>query len=347
MDGDTQLVRQWLLIKTLAVQRDGSTVEELAQALQCSIKTIRRDLSKITAAGFPIVQATGSHGRKSWVLQSRDGLPDISFTFDEALALYLGRRLLEPLAGTLFWEAAQNAFRKVRACLGKSALKYLDTMASTVHHTQPSSGDDARLGPLVDELIEAIANRRATLIHYHSLRSTETVEHDVHPYGLVFHRGTLYLVAFSRDHGEIRHFKVARISEAHVTEFPFHKPESFDLQSHLAGSFGVYHGQGLHRVRIRFDGAAARYVQETRWHASQKAEPQTDGSVVVELCLSSLLEVRAWALSFGASAEVLAPEELRREVVSELEKTLGLYRATQNDDSGQIQSKTKRRRRKV
>ncbi len=57
------------------------------------------------------------HGLKRWRLDPAKTQPGLSFAFDEAVALYLGRRFLDPLAGTVFWDAAQRAFRKVRAML--------------------------------------------------------------------------------------------------------------------------------------------------------------------------------------------------------------------------------------
>ena len=50
---------------------------------------------------------------------------ELSFTWDEAAALYLGRRLLEPLMGTIFWQAARAAFKKIQAVLEPAPRAYL------------------------------------------------------------------------------------------------------------------------------------------------------------------------------------------------------------------------------
>ena len=39
-------------------------------------------------------------------------------------------------------------------------------------------------------------------------------------------------------HGDVRHWKVDRIEDAEVTQVHFNRPRDFDLQSHLAKSFG-------------------------------------------------------------------------------------------------------------
>jgi predicted DNA-binding transcriptional regulator YafY len=115
MSDDAPLVRQWMLIKILASRRLGATVNELAEELAVSLKTVRRDLAHLRSVGFSLEEATGEYGRKRWRLDA-GWKGDLAFTFDEALALYLGRRSLEPLAGTLFYEApfARFAHRSTR-----------------------------------------------------------------------------------------------------------------------------------------------------------------------------------------------------------------------------------------
>ena len=122
MSKDSTLVRQWLILKTLSARHYGVTVQEMAKELEVTDKTIRRDLETFKTVGMPIDEAVGDHGQKRWSIKRGDGQPELTFSMDEALAFYVARRFLEPLAGTLFWEAAQSAFKKIRACLGKKAL---------------------------------------------------------------------------------------------------------------------------------------------------------------------------------------------------------------------------------
>ena len=128
MRGLQPLERQWTLLRTLSARHYGSTLKELADEFEVSQKTIHRDLKLLRDLGFPVSQVTGAHGRNHWVARFDESCPQLSFNVGEVLSLYLGRALLEPLAGTLFWEAAQSAFRKVKATLGEPALEYLDQL---------------------------------------------------------------------------------------------------------------------------------------------------------------------------------------------------------------------------
>ncbi|MCO6459368.1 MAG: WYL domain-containing protein [Pirellulaceae bacterium] len=327
MKNDPPLVRQWLLIKILAARRQGATVGELTGEMRVSMKTIRRDLVALRNAGFPLEEQAGEYGRKSWSLDAQWPRTDLSFTFDEALALYLGQRFLEPLAGTLFWQSAQSALRKIRASLDARTLKYLDRMSGTFHRTLDGAGNYADKSEILDQLLIGIEDRKVTFITYQSQQATEPVTYDIYPYGVVWHRGSLYLVGHAPRHGEIRHWKVDRIESAEVSSFPFERPEGFDLAAHFEGSFAVFRGQAAVQVKVQFTRQVARYIQESRWHVSQRLTPQRDGGLLAEFNLSATEEIKSWILSFGRHAEVLEPQSLRDEINGELRALLDRYAA--------------------
>ncbi|MBX3441383.1 MAG: WYL domain-containing transcriptional regulator [Planctomyces sp.] len=346
MSDATQLLRQWQLLRMLSVRRAGLTLRQMASDTGRSQKTIRRDLEVLQQVGFPLTERVSDHGRKHWRLVGPSGVagqngnghaptngwPSLSFNLDEAIALYLGRQLLEPLAGTCFWEGARSAFRKIQAGLGEQTLAYLEQFRSTFLATHFGHGDCSDRGPLLDALLTGIEDRRTARLLYRSSRLDVPEPTDVHPYGLVWHRGNLYLVAHSPQHEELRHYKVDRVRDVEILrDASFERPADFDLQQHLQGTLGVFHSDGPpKRVRIRFAPAAARYVQERHWHATQRLTPHTDGSLTLELELTELTEVKSWALSFGSQAVVEAPEELRREIRADLRSMLVDYRDSPN-----------------
>ena len=76
-------------------------------------------------------------------------------------------------------------------------------------------------------------DRLVSLIVYQSDQATEPVEQEVYPQGFVFHRGSLYLIAWSSRRGEIRTFKMDRIEDVHATKLPAAIPEKFNLTEWL------------------------------------------------------------------------------------------------------------------
>lgn len=332
MRGDSPLLRQWTLLKALSSRPGGATVRELVRALGVSEKTVRRDLETFQRVGFPLQEHMGPHGRKAWWLQPVAAPPGLSFTFDEAIALHLGRRLLEPLAGTVFWDALQRAFKKIRATLGSKALRYVEQFGQVFCQTMVGASDYAKKAELIDQLMQGIEQRRSVLLTYRSPRATEPASYPIYPYGLIYHRGALYIVGWSPDHEEVRHWKVNRIEQAELTQVPFQRPDDFDLRAHLAKSFRVYQGggQGEVHVKVRFAPAVACYVSESRWHASQKLTPQKDGSLVAEFDLGDTEEIKRWLLGFGRQVEVLKPDRLRGEILDELRALMQLMESSGN-----------------
>jgi len=323
----TALERQWRLLQAMIARRNGETVTELAVELQVSEKTIRRDLSLLQKVGFPLSEIVGRKGLKRWKVSVEHG-PPAAIRWDEAATLYLGRKLMQPLAGTGLADSWQSLAKKIELILSDEARRYLDRMAAMWFVTQPAATDYASQSRFIDALTLAIEEHRLTFLTYQSQAATEPVTYDVHPYGVVLHRGSLYLVAYAPHHREVRHYKVDRISDVDVQTLKFPKPTDFDLESHLAGSFGIYRGEADQniRVRVRFAADVARYVQEKRWHASQKLTPQPDRSVIAEFELRATEELKAWVLSFGPKAVVLEPDSLRQEIAQEVAQLHDMYR---------------------
>jgi len=324
-DADNALLRHLKLLRMLSIRRQGLTIREMSAEFQISEKTIRRDLEVFAAAGFAFKETTEDRGRKSFQLDACHATPQIGFTFDEALALCSVRHLLGPLSGTFLGTAARSAIKKVRACLGRDVTRYIEKMLPRLHATAIGNEDYARKADILDQLLVGMEDRRVVFITYQSQRATEPVTYDIHPYGITLHRGALYLVGKAVEHDEIRHWKVGRIEAAEVNVMQFTMPANFQLDQHLAGCFGIVHGQEDVHARIRFSKAVARQIAEATWHPSQIQTTQADGSLLAEFRLNSTVELKQWVLSFGLHAEVLEPKTLRAELVSELKQLLEEY----------------------
>ena len=326
MSHQSALTRQWILLQAVSARRYGATVKELAEEHEVSLKTIRRDLVMLQSAGLPLEETVVEHGLKRWRIDPERWKAPLGFAFDEAAALYVARRLLEPLAGTPFWNAAQSALKKTRSTLSDAALSYLDRFGETFHRTRFGESDYRGKAAVVEQLNQGIDDRCEVFLTYRSLRSTEPTTYPIHPYGLTFHRGSLYLVGWAPDHQQIRHWKLDRMEKAEVTQVRFNRPADFDLEAHFKNSFGVYEGGGdvrreglvLGRGRPLCD--ASRSGTRARCSRGQK-----DGSLVAEFELDGTREIKAWILSFGRHAEVLGPAELRSEMGEELGEAMVRY----------------------
>jgi len=318
-------VRPWLLLRFLSAPSQEWTLKALSDELGVSQKTVRRDLAQLQDCGFPIQQSTGPHGRKTWSCQN-DKIAGLCFTFEEAAALYMGRQLLEPMAGTVFFDAAHAAFRKIRTALTKKTRHYLEQLAEVFHHTRIGLSNYRHRGETIDTLMIGIEDRQVTHLLYLSMNADSHKTVAVHPYGLVQHRNSLYLIAFVPEYNAIRHYKIDRIHDVELDARHFKKPDKFTLDDHLRTAFGIYQkGDTLHQIRVRFTRDVARYVQEHHWHETQHLIEHADGSLTLELKLAALEEFKSWVLSFGTKAVVEESEELRMDVIQELDNLREKY----------------------
>jgi predicted DNA-binding transcriptional regulator YafY len=320
MAGKSPLIRQWTLIKILASRPDGLSVQEMASEMGVSIKTIRRDLETFSQTGFSLYYESGPKRKKRWRLSPETEGLKLFFNFEEAAALYLGRQLLEPLAGTPFWNASQRAFRKIRSHFGESVTEYMERFPQTFHLRPFGSSDYSGKYEIIDTLMVAIEDRRVCRIVYKSNESTEFKNYPIHPYGLTYQRNSLYLIGFHCEEGEVRHWKVDRIESVETESDQFEPPEDFNLEEHLRHSFGIFQGDKRVKVQIRFDKSVARHIEESSWHPTQVLSGQDDGSLIAEFDLSDTHEIQGWILSFGRHAEVIGPDELRERIIGEVTK---------------------------
>jgi len=335
-----QLMRQWRILQMLSRRRQGVPLRELADETGVQTRTILRDLNVLRTAGFPLAEHVKDRGKKFWYLSQEAGVGQLQFTLEEAAALYLGRQYLEAFAGTLFWKGAQSGFEKIRSVLGDATILHLEKLAQAMHLTSICQVDYSTRAQMIDELMIGIEDCKLTAITYQSLRSTEPVTHyDVHPYAMVFHKGALYLIAWSVEHNAIRTFKIDRISEAEVKGglMKFERPRNFDPSRYLEHSFGIFtDDRPPQMVRVRFSPAVKRILSEKKFHPSQELRPQPDGGVVACFKLASFEEFRSFVLSFGRHARVIEPRELAEDLQKEILEMQKLYPIPQHN--GQVHS---------
>ena len=323
-DTESGFRRQWRIYRLLSGS-DGETLADLADRFEVSQKTITRDIATLRAVGLNVVESTEKFGLKRWRVES-DTTKFPRLQWDEAAAIYLGRRFLEPMAGSLFWEASQKAFAKLKATFTPEALDYIQRISSLLFQTSVGVSDYTTRAEFIDTLMTATEDQVSVRIEYHSIGAEAPKPSEIHPLGFVHHEGSLYLVAFNPVHNGIRHYKIDRLHGVEKTQTKFTPPPGFRLDEHLSPSFGVFHAdEPLKTVRIRFAPEAARYVTEHRWHPSQVLSPQPDGSLICEMQLANLTEVQSWILSFGPRAEALEPIELRDAVKDSLRQTAATY----------------------
>ncbi|MCF8079036.1 MAG: transcriptional regulator [Desulfobacterales bacterium] len=313
-----QLGRQWKILQILIGSR-GKTVYELAQVLCCHRRTVYRDLEALQLAGFPLY-TDRKEGKNCWVLLDADRRhTPLPLSLTELMALYFSRGMLKGAKDTVFAQALESLFEKIRATLPPQTVDYIDRAEETVRFSTRPFRRSSGGGTAVEQVQEAIVNRRSLDLVYYTMSRQEETRRRVDPYKIWFFDGAFYLIAYCRLRKEVRIFSMDRIRDLHTAADGFEPPEDFDADRFMEKSFGVFVGPGI-AVKVRFSKKIAGYIQERLWHPRQVLTPLADGALDFEATVAGTEEVKSWVLGWGRHAQVLHPESLRREIAKEIEE---------------------------
>ena len=325
MARNSEVIRQWQILREIDGARVGITVAKLAASRQVHQRTIRRDLDALSASGFPLYDDK-INGSTVWKLRNKPfrALEETGLGLIELCALYFSRTLLTATAGTPFGEDAERAFTKIERALPAACRRFLDGLPVLLKARIPGrrNQDDRKVRELVNRAIDAsLAHRRITM-RYHSRASARVADYVVEPLRISYADGGLYLTAWVPEYGELRNFAAERIETLAVLDDRF-EPRPLPAEP-FANSLGVHTGPA-ERVEIEFDAESAAYVRSRQWHGSQTFETRADGSVLMRLDVSIDRPLRSWILGFGAAARVVAPQTLAQEVFDEIGRARQRY----------------------
>lgn len=296
-----------LVAIVLLLQRHGQlTAGQLAEMLETSERTVRRDLDALCVAGVPLYSQRGRGG--GWAISGGNRLDLSGFTAEEARALFMlaGRG---PDSGP----GARSALRKVLAALPEP-LRHHATAAERAAHVDPTrwGGHEADAPASLALLQEAVVSRVQVDIDY-AKPGGERRWRRVHPYGLVAKSGAWYLLA-GTDRG--RHtFRVSRISDVRTTDQALEMPEDFDLADEWNQVQRDFI-DSMHKVEVEMEVAERTVLSLTTmlgsWVPTSEDEPKRPGWRRLRAWFPHVDAAAANLAPFGAEVSVLRPPELRR-----------------------------------
>jgi predicted DNA-binding transcriptional regulator YafY len=325
MPRNQEVIRQWKVLHALESSRHGATIDALADDLDVTTRTIRRDLAALQEAGFPLFDERDDDGRAHWRLDGHvlKGI-ETGFTLAEMCALYLSRNMLEAVAGTPFSRDLTLAFTRLEKMLSPRMRQFLDRLPQVL---AAKPGPRARGGEsspdIVARLLEATLHYRVSRMKYNSVSSGRIKDYVIHPYRLAFAQGGLYLLAYVPEYQDVRTFAIDRVASVSLEKQTF-TPTRAIPDEVFGNSLGVNTGDPSH-VEIAFDKRVAPYVRARVWHPSQSIRESGDGSVVLSLEVCNDPPLRSWILGWGASARVLAPAALASEIRTDLKNASAQY----------------------
>lgn len=298
----------------LQAARQGLTLAEIEERCGVGRRTAMRMRDAISR-NFPQLEEIAVDGRtKRWRLPPGTLDRLVAFTAPELAALEAASKLLE--RDNRLDEAAELAglSAKLRALLRPDVARRVEPDLEVLLEAE---GLAARPGPrpriqldVVEELRQAIMACRKVRIQYHNRKTKVSKQRLVHPYGFL-HGHRHYLVGWHENPkaNDFALFALPHIGAVEVTDEPFERDISFDLNEFANRSFGLFQGEPMDVV-WRFRPSAADDAAEFVFHPNQEMERQPDGSLLVRFRAAGDLEMGWHLLTWGDAVEVLEPRSL-------------------------------------
>lgn len=281
-------------ILSILLQQEKVTAPQLAEKFEVSRRTINRDIEDLCKAGIPIDTAQGLNGGIS--IMEGYKIDRTLLTSSDLQAILAGFRSLDSVSGTNRYgqlmeklsAGASGTFAGDQFILIDLASWYKGSLASKI------------------ELIRAAIERCAAIRFLYYSPKGEAMR-CLEPYYIVFQWSNWYVWGWCREREDFRLFKLNRMAELSCTGEIFEKQQ--DVQPDFSNE----------RVFPENYRIKARFAPECKWrlveeYGSGCYTEAADGTLLFSIGYTNRENLLSWILSFGDKAELLEPEELRREL---------------------------------
>jgi predicted DNA-binding transcriptional regulator YafY len=277
-------------------------VAEVAEELEISDRTARRDLEALALAGVPVYSQSGRGGGWSLVGGARTDLSGLSAAEARALFLVAGPGAATP--------EVKTALRKLVRALPETFRASAESAGGAVIiDSSDWDGLPVEPPPHLAALQQAVVDGVQVRLDYAG-RDRAPGERVVHPLGLVAKRQTWYMIADTED--GLRTFRVSRVRAVVLSTAPVRRPAGFDLAQAWQTVLSTLEDRRVPcKVSARADAAVLGVLRGVLGTRLSVGEATDDGRVAVEVRGHSAQIVAAELAGFADHVEVTAPRAVR------------------------------------
>ena len=286
----------------LLLEKGGMTAPDLAKYFEVSVRTIYRDIDILSAAGIPIYTTQGKGGgifiQENYVLNK------------SLISEQEQNQILLALQGlSIFDEENTNALlSKLGSIFHKQNMNWIEVDFSGWIR-------DAKHESVFDKLKSAIFQNKCVTFNYSGDKG-ETVNRLVEPLKLAFKNKDWFLYGYCRLRKDFRLFKLARIRDIRITSDNFSRSAPF----RIFGEAEQHHDEFV-SVTLLFEKELAFRVYDNFDSITERE----DGKLLVNISLPHNEWLYVFLLSFGDKAEVLAPLEIRNDMLTRISAMKNKY----------------------
>ncbi|NNF99390.1 MAG: WYL domain-containing protein [Desulfobacteraceae bacterium] len=252
-------------------------------------------------------------------------LPCLPAGQQEILCLLLARRLLDQTASGFISRELKLLTDKIfsGACKPRVDPEIINEAFSATW-----SGYSATQEMTFRQIAWALLHHRRVAFDYHSPQTDAVTQRITEPHHLQHYMASWVLTAWCRSRKAWRKFYLARMHNLKTMEQHFIPRPVEQWHPLVEDAFGLFQGNRAIPVTLRFTPFRSRWIRQQHWHSRQEISENADGSLELTLPVCDFREIKMKILQFGADCEVIAPEELRNEIRSEIEKMTKIYKQT-------------------
>src|SRR4051794_32824603 len=231
---ETTSSRLLTLLSLLQGRRDwpGS---ELADRLEVSGRTIRRDVERLRSLGYPVESMTGPAG--GYQLRAGAAMPPLLLDDDEAIAIAVSLRTAAGGSVSGVEETAVRALVKLEQVLPAHLRRRVQALQRATQTLQVYGGP--QVDPQCLTVLAAAVRDRERVRFAYTARDQAGSRREVEPHSLVNAGRRWYLVAWDRDRNDWRTFRVDRIAKLTSSGVRFTARE-LDATAYLQSSLRSY-----------------------------------------------------------------------------------------------------------
>lgn len=287
----------------------GLCIEDIEHHFECSRRSAER-MKALLFDLFPekVEEVPTSEKKKRWRFVKGAMNALISFTADDFANL-------EYLKGLSNDENKRKELdeliAKIKALTPQKNLQSLDTDVSAI---MESEGFAVRqyLGVNIEPKI--LEELRTSMLAFKKIQFNYPVKGEIktitlNPYGLVI-ADKYYLVGYNEYVGDLRQYRVDKISNLTILDEYFEKDEKFSLTEYCKNSFSIYQEDPI-TITLEFDKSVAEAVLNYHFHPTQKMKQLENGNVQVKFTCGGKYAICHELFKWGGKVQIKKPVELK------------------------------------
>ncbi len=304
--------------------RNGVTLSEYAREMDISLRTAHRDLQILQECYAVEDIDSRIDGAKAWGLAPKMRGEFIRFSNLEMISILISREMFSFVDGTMLKDSLDQVAHKVGRRLSGRQQTSLEDIDKKVHSTNVAAKSYLGCDDQINEIFTALMREEKVEILYQPQQGTNYKD-IIHPYSLVVHNQSLYVIVHSRRASAMRTLAMDRIlSASWLRGNRFEFPKNYHPKAFLTEAFGITVGPPVD-VELAVHPSIASYFKERTWHSSQQLSVNEHGWVCVKMTVPLTAELNSWILSFGAKMRVIQPARLRDSIAELLRNAVDYY----------------------